>query len=140
MSLCIKNPFSLSFLTAFFIVEHSLDKGEIVLDELSKESIAKAKQHLNSPHTLYLLRKDKSYFDEFGATLRDLAKLLENSPIKDREGENYLSKCVIEGLPVADAIERYPQEVKDSILGLFLFWEKLPIDQLPESVIDILCK
>ncbi|BAU80286.1 hypothetical protein A9K97_gp065 [Tokyovirus A1] len=138
MSLCVAEPFSLTLLAAFAVVEHSLDREDVILDELSKEAIKIARFNFSSPHVLYRLGKSREYITKYELFVVDIEKLYQD--IRGHKYEEELSLGVLNGLPTLDVVSKSSQETKDALFGLFLFWDKLPIEKVSESLFDVLCE
>lgn len=136
MELYVTQPLKLSVLAAFYVVENNLEKEEL-LDELSREEISLVKANSKFSHFLYRAGKKNKYLEHYAEVIESLQNIYWD--IKDHKHEEDIFRSFIVGFPTPDAIVRYPQETKDALLELFLFWEKIPIEKAPESLFNALC-
>nr|WQM86813.1 hypothetical protein [Marseillevirus cajuinensis] len=138
MLACVSQPLELSQLAALCVVQHGVVPA-FPLDELSKEKIEEASKFASSPCILYrsVGKNREHYVREFQDIILSLGRVYTG--IKKEEHRAYVSKALLLGLPAVDRVEKFSRETKDTLFELFLFWDKLPIESVPESLFDAIC-
>nr|WRK65291.1 hypothetical protein MarFTME_246 [Marseillevirus futianmevirus] len=139
MLVCISQPLELSQLAALVVVQ----SGKIPsfpLDELSRDRIEEALKFSSSPFVLYrgAGKNREFYLREFQGIIFSLGRIY--TKIKKEAHKTHISESLLLGLPTIDRVKEFPRETKDTLFELFLFWDMLPIESVPESFFDAICR
>nr|WQM86811.1 hypothetical protein [Marseillevirus cajuinensis] len=136
---CVTEPFKLSKLCALTVLEKNIEWENRLLDELSRETIQKLVPFYASPVMNLRRGRANEYIPFVESFAENFYKTYEEC-LGDIDRVSTFAILFYNVLPTADVLRLVPQNTKDKILEIILFWSFSFPCLLTEDFLAALCE